>query len=269
MKCRFWMGALIGMSWAATAGCVSCGHQQYAKVWQRGADVAGPLSCRQQVYVFLIDGLAPACIASLERLREPLANHGFAKVGVANAVAGVSIAEEIRGIHATAPETKFVLIGYDVGGMVAQLLARELLREGIPIEAVVLVNPVHDRPPCGVRTVLITNGKAPACMAANDRIVVPEANHFRLPTHPTTVRAIVNLLEDLAASCMAPPVDPVPQWSYPHAPAMRPMIPPQGGAWDFLADTGMVPRPIGLRLSPESRLPTDRTEMTQTPITPQ
>lgn len=268
MNRRFWVVAAIGLIVGGTSGCVTCGHQQFAQVWQSEAEHELPVSCRKQVYVFLIHGLTPSCVSGLELLRDKLAHHGFAKVGVGEALAGVGITREIREIHAHEPDAQFVLVGYDWGGWAASSLARELHQDGIPIAAVVLLNPVHSLAPCGVRTLLITSGKAPAWGSSTDRVVIPDTNHFRLPSHPTTVGTITGLLHEIAADGVPPTLDPVPEWHYLHAPAMRPFVPPQGQEWDFLTETGTVPLPIGMRLSTQPVPSTQHLEATKSSLTP-
>lgn len=268
MNRRFWVVAAIGLIVGGTSGCVTCCHQQFAQVWQSEAEHELPVSCRKQVYVFLIHGLTPSCVSGLELLRDKLAHHGFAKVGVGEALAGVGITREIREIHAHEPDAQFVLVGYDWGGWAASSLARELHQDGIPIAAVVLLNPVHSLAPCGVRTLLITSGKAPAWGSSRDRVVIPDTNHFRLPSHPTTVGTITGLLHEIAADGVPPTLDPVPEWHYLHAPAMRPFVPPQGQEWDFLTETGTVPLPIGMRLSTQPVPSTQHLEATKSSLTP-
>ncbi len=267
MNRRFWVVAAIGLIVGGASGCVSCGHQQFAKVWQSEAEHELPVSCRKQVYVFLIHGLTPSGVSGLEILRDKLAHHGFAKVGVGEALAGVYITQEIREIHAHEPNAQFVLVGYDWGGWVASSLAHELHQDGIPIAAVVLLNPVHSPTRCGVRTLLITSGKSPAGGGSTDRVVIPDTNHFRLPSHPSTVSVITSLLHEIAADGVQPTLDPVPQWHYPHAPAMRPFVAPQGYDWDFLTETGTAPLPIGMRFSTQPEPSAHRVEGEKSPLT--
>lgn len=257
MSKRIWVaGAVLGVA-LANAGCVTYCHEGCAKVWDRGADHELSNSCRAQVHVFMVHGLTPSTGHGLRALRHKLNECGFAKVGAGELVSGFCIEHEIKKIHRCDPEAKFVLVGYDFGGSVANCIARDLAEKGVPVEAVVLLDPLNCGKPSGARTILVTSGTTPSTVAHTDRLVVPDSNHYRLPTHPSTVAAIKGLLQEIAAKCAQPPVDPVPVWQFPGAPEMRPLPVARGDQWDILAEQGGVPQPVGTRVeSPTAPPPT-------------
>jgi hypothetical protein len=85
--------------------------------------------------------------------------------------------------------------------------------------------------------------------------VVPDAGHFGLPAHPATVAVILDLLRGVAVDGYEAAGDPVPAWSYKHAPEMRPQPTGRWSAeWDFLADHGPT-RPIGTGAAAQSTAP--------------
>jgi hypothetical protein len=239
----------------ANTGCVACCHKTHESAWINGAQYNLPTVCRSQVYVFMIHGLTPSTHCGLEALRLKLGEDGFPKVGMGELVHICWVESEIKSIAKCEPEARFVLVGYDLGACVAQKLARDLVSEGIPVESLVFLDPlgVSSKESCPIHTLLITSGTTVAPVPHHDRVVVPDVNHYQLPAHPTTVSAITELLKDIALRSYIPPVDTVQEWSYPHAPAMRPIPTMTTGKWNFLADQPTVPNAIGTRV--EYQLP--------------
>ena len=247
MTAKSWGIAAVLATVLANAGCVSCCHKSYQKALERGAECDIPTPCRNQVYVFMIHGVTPTTDCGLSALRVKLAEGGFAKVGVGELASALEIVCEVKKIRACEPDARFVFVGYDVGGAAAVCLARDLGKKGVPVDAVVVLDPSACGEPSGVRTLLVTSGKTTSTVAHSEHVVVPEASHFRLPAHPTTVAAITELLKDVATHNWQPTGDPVPEWSYPHAPEMQPTAARSGDEWDFLSDRpGPVPA-IGTR----------------------
>lgn len=248
MNKKFWAIGVILAITSTNTGCVSCCHQSYAKVLKKGPDCDLPASCRGQIYVFMIHGGTPTTDNGLNALREKLADEGFAKVGIGELTDALPIAFEIKDIAKCNPEARFVLIGYDVGASAAVLLARELTARTIPVEGVVLLDPLACGRPSGVRTLLVTSGTSTSTVTHSDHVVVGDASHFQLPAHPQTVAVICDLLKDIATQNYQPQGDPVPAWSYPHAARMWPIPVARGDEWDILAERGGVPSPIGTQV---------------------
>jgi hypothetical protein len=248
MTKRFWaVGAVLAIV-VVNTGCVTCCHKSYAQALANGAECELPPDCRGRVYVFLLHGITPTTECGLSKLREKLAVRGFAKVGEGELASGFCIASEIKTIHKCEPEAKFVLVGYDLGAAAAVCLSRELAVKGIPVASVVLLDPMGPLPTdrCEIPTLLITSGTTTTRALHTLHVAVPDAKHHTLPAHPVTVESITSLLMEIAASEIEPLIDPVPAWSYKHAPEMRPFVPPTGTEWDFLAEQG-PPLPIGTR----------------------
>jgi hypothetical protein len=235
---RWVIGAVLAIA-VANTGCVTCCHKGYEKSLEHATECDLPGSCRNQTYAFLINGVTPPTHDGLNALRMKLAENGFAKVGIADLAGGLCVEHEVKKIVACEPDAKFVLIGYDVGASVAVCAARDLSANGVAVEAVVLLDPVACKDACGVPTLLITSGKHANTATHSQHVPVPEVGHFGLPAHPTTVAVITDLLRGIAATCPGPNTDPVPQWSYKHAPAMRPEAKARANEeWNFLADRG-------------------------------
>jgi hypothetical protein len=255
-----WAIGAFAATFVACTGCVSCDDKCYRKALENSAACEMPLQSRTQLYVYMIHGVTPTTDDGLEALRMKLCERGFAKSAVSELACAPLIACEIKKTLKCEPEAKFVLLGYDVGSAAAVSLARELTAKGVPVEAVVLLDPVGCQEASGVRTLVISNGSAkdtgrasrrkpsPVSSAANDlvsHVVVSDAGHFKLPAHPGTVEAVTDLLTDIAARNYQDPGDSVTSWSYQHAPEMhRPAGGTHAPEWNFLADTGETPAGI-------------------------
>ena len=255
MRGQRWVIAAILAIAVANTGCVTCCHKGHQKSLEHAPDCQLTAPCRNQVYAFLINGLTPSPHSGLDALRLKLGENGYPKVGIANVAGGLCVEHEIKNILACEPDAKFVLVGYDVGASVAVCVARDLTSKGVAVEALVLLDPVGCKETCGVPTLLISSGKGTGTVAHTSRVVVPDASHFSLPAHPTTVAVVVDVLGGVAVTCQEPFVDPVPEWSYKHAPEMRRSVAGRWDAeWDFLADHGPI-RQIGMSVAVQPTAP--------------
>jgi hypothetical protein len=255
MTGRNWLVAVFAGLALSQAGCVTCCHKGYEKSLKSGPDCDLPAAARNQVYVFLIDGLTPPTHNGLGALRTKLGESGFAKVGIADLAGSLGIEHEIKKIRACEPEARFVLVGYDVGATAAVCDAKHLAAKGIPVDAVVLLDPVGCKEVCCAPTLLVTSGKKPCAVPHSARVVVPDVGHFGLPAHPVTVAAITDLLATIAANNFEPTTDGPIEWTYPHAPEARPE--PVGrlsAEWDFLSARG-APRAIGAGVATQAQPP--------------
>src|SRR5688500_2615828 len=138
---RWLVVAILAIAFANT-GCITCCHKGYEQTLEHGPECELPGPCRNQVYVFLINGLTPPTHNGLNALRMKLGENGFAKVGIADLAGGLCVEHEIKSIRACEPDAKFVLVGYDVGAALAVCIARDLSSKGAPVEALVLLDPV-------------------------------------------------------------------------------------------------------------------------------
>jgi hypothetical protein len=193
----------------------------------------------------LVNGVTPDCGSGLTGLRDKLACQGFAKVYYGQLCHAPWLAHEMRKVHEDDPEARFVLVGYDVGGSIAARLARDAADAGIPVDALVLLDPTDDRGTTDprVRTILLYSGAGAPQAAGSETIAVPDAGHFTLPTHPSTVSLVCDLMTESAGRVPTPQPVPVTEWSYEFAPpGLRTPAPGPNDDpdWHFLID---VPGP--------------------------
>ena len=250
MSSRNWAICAILATGLANTGCVSPCYKCYKSAWEHGADYDLPTPCRNRVHVFMMHGLTPSTDSGLNALRLKLGESGFAKVGTGELCHAGWVKDEIACIRQHDPDARFVLLGYDLGAATATAVARDLAAKGVNVEAVVLLDPMGcSAEPCGARTILITSGNGTARVPHSERIAVPDASHFGLPTHPVTVGTLTELLKDIAVKDCQPPLELVPVWTYPYAPEVAP-IPqtPVRAEWNFLADRPGTAPPIGMQV---------------------
>jgi hypothetical protein len=248
MSGKRWLLTLAVAISGANAGCVSCDHSAHRSALAAGPRCDIPTCERQKVCVFMLNGLTPPGLSSLDGLRTRLAEQGYSKIGSGELYHAGWVADEMKQALADNPDARFVLIGYDLGGGEVAKLAARSVKAGMPIDAVVLLDPVGkaSKTPTGTRTLLVSSATRAAIGAQTETVLIPDAGHFNLPTHPKTVAVVCNLLNEIAAKHMRPESETHPVWSYEHAPMPRPMPLDLHPAGNILADRpGGSTRPLG------------------------
>jgi hypothetical protein len=239
-----WLVAGVVAILLGASGCVSCGSKGYGLAYEAGPNCDLPECQRNQVYVFAVAGLNPAAAIALDDLRLKLNEKGFAKVATGQVVYADWMAGEMRRIHAEQPDAVFVVVGVNSAGSTAAKLVQKATADGVPVSAVVFLDADGKTPlsGLGVRTLLV----GPGVMAGVESVVIPDASGYTLLTDPRTVDAVTRVLSDAAAG-VALPADPgITEWSYPHAPEMRPTVDMgKSVEWAYLFDQpGNTIRPI-------------------------
>jgi len=239
---RWLVAAGVAVLLAGTgSGCATCCHQACKPVLTAGPQCELPLGNRQRAYAVLVNGLTPGCSAGLEGLRDKLAAQGFPKVYYGQVCHAAWLAREMRQVHACEPDARFVVVGYDIGGTAAARIAQDAADDGLAVDALVLLDPVGDRDPgdCKVRTIRVCGGSGAAAVLNAETVSIPGAGHFTLPTNPTTVGLVCDLMEESAGQVPTPLPTPTVQWTYEFAPPERatPMPGPDDDpGWHFLLD---------------------------------
>ncbi|HUR54429.1 MAG TPA: hypothetical protein VMZ71_09875 [Gemmataceae bacterium] len=249
MSGKRWLTGLVVAISATNAGCISCDHAAHKSALDAGPVCEVPACERQKVYVFMLNGLAPTASCGLDGLRVKLAEQGFPKIGCGQVFHAAWAADEMKRILCDNPDARFVLLGYDLGGGAAAKLAQQSVQAGLPVDALVLLDPKGkaSMTPSGVRTLLITSGAGLPPTPHTESVIIPDVGHFRLPTHPKTLALVCNLLNEVAAKQMRPEIEIYPMWSYEHAPAPRISPLPGDPEWNVLTDRpGGVTLPLGV-----------------------
>jgi hypothetical protein len=222
MARRAGLAAAVAAILLAGTGCVCCGNKGYGLARDVGPDCDLPTCQRDQVYVFAVGGMNPLLWADLDELRERLNRKGFAKVATGQTVAYWWVAGEMRRVREDNPNAVFVLLGGEGGTATAVRLAEKAAEDGLPVGAVVLIDPEGKaRPPKGgLRTLTLAS---------------PDAGE------------ITSLLTELAAATPPRVTEEATGWHYKYAPDPRPTLDPSlAPEWAYMFDRpGGSTRPIG------------------------
>lgn len=248
MSGKRWLLTLVVAVSGANAGCASCDHAAHKSALAAGPVCDIPACDRQQVYVFMLNGLTLPGECGLDGLRTRLAEQGFSKIGSGQIYHAGWVADEMKVALAHNPRARFVLVGYDLGGGEVAALAAKSVKGGLPIDAVVLLDPVGkaSKTATGTRTVLVSSATRAPVAAQTETVLIPDAGHLNLPTHPKTVAVVTNLLQELAVKYARHEVEIDPVWSYEHAPQPRPTPLDLNPEVNILADRpGGATLPIG------------------------
>lgn len=204
-RARWVAAAAVGAALGG-AGCVSCETRTARANWETAPAAEVSTADRRHVYAILVNGACPAGCASLEALRDSLADRGYAKAYFGQTAHVPWLAREMRAVAACDPGARFVVVGCDVSAPLAAHLARAAMADGLAVDAVVLLDPLLMSPTdgCPTRTVLVTSSHGCA-VPHTERKVVTGATRLSLPGHPGTVDVVCDLLKESAARVEYPP----------------------------------------------------------------
>lgn len=225
----------------AGSGCVNCGYQVCRPALTAGPYAEVPLCDRREVYLVMVNGLTPACPAGLDGLRRQLADRGFTKVYSGELCHVWWLWQEVKRLHEEEPSARFVVLGYDFGCGPAASLVQDAIEKQMPVDGLVLLNPVGASADCGCRvpTIVIRSGTEAPPLPQAECVCVPESSHFTLPSKPQTVEVVYGLLKDSAARVEHLPDIDEGMLLYDGAPPPRQLPlpgPEQSGDWLFLHD---------------------------------
>lgn len=256
--------AILGVLVAAT-GCVTCRHNGFAESMSACGTTPVPCPIRQEVYVFALNGADVCDICGLATLRDRLCVLGFPKVYVSSLPDYGWFQREVWRIHCSDPNARFVFVGVGVSAKCMMSMGSNLAREGVPVDAVVFLDPIGVSANVSVgapfRTVAIRSAKWPGTgLIAGENFENPNTSHFGLPGHEQTAAVINGILVDSAANVgplEGPPVPMLPLYDSP-LPTPRPMeaMPVASrDEWDFLKlpnPANPQPQPTTVTASPAS-----------------
>jgi len=141
MTGRFWAGVVGAAALAvASAGCTCCRHQALDEALAADDAVETCAARRNDVYTFVLGGIDPFDTGS-DTLAAGLAGRGFAKVYTGTRFHAEWFANEAKRLAEENPAARFAVVGRRGGVARAAELAAQLARDGLPIDALVLINP--------------------------------------------------------------------------------------------------------------------------------
>lgn len=170
-----------------------------------------PAGCRERLHVYMINGLTilPHMAGSMNAMAPYVEDLGFCRPKVACHFWRWSYQNDIRRIHCTDPEARFVLVGYSMGASVVYSMAQALEKDGVFIDLIILIDGhtfVHDfkETPSNVGRVVSINSTAWAltgkCRPGQTCYTVETFFHLAAPRQPEALRVLgMELIETAAA----------------------------------------------------------------------
>lgn len=258
--------AVLGL--ATGQGCLCCMHPLDVPPKEQialGENIPSP--CRNHVHIFLIHGLDPLDAANLSGLTEYIQQEGYIKTHFGQCYHLWEFKKEMRRLHKEEPKTRFVVIGFSLGSLMAQELANAVKKDGIVIDLLVYVggfilsNSPRSQPENVAHIVNILSsgdGMIGPRMDRADNVRYGDVWHFGLPTHPRTREMLTRELAVVAARVpyvqKVPPLSPEIEEEIPRPRRLTPdqlretssQLPPE---WSFLNSRNAAGEPPPPRLA--------------------
>jgi hypothetical protein len=204
------LGLLLGTSDAPAGGPLSFVHR-LAPPPPESMAVCNAVAKdrREHVHIFLINGMDPLYLGNLVGVRDYLQQLGFSKTYYGELFHWWWFKNQLRSVSRNDPQARIVVIGFSLGGSMADSLARSLEREGLWIDMLVYVDAksfthnFHHLPRNVGRVVNVTSLSELWDGSSLDGAQnVHEGNvwHFGSPTHPKTLEALAVNMAAIATS---------------------------------------------------------------------
>lgn len=168
-----------------------------------------PPCCKDHVYIFFVNGLDPINATNLTGVRDYLHQLGYQKTYYGQLFHTRTYVDEIRRIHSSDPDARFVLLGFSFGANMVRNIANAVKDDPIQIDLLIycggntLKNVPRDRPANAGRVInvlangFIWNGDN---LENAENIQVNGVWHFGSPAHPYTVQALTREITAVAAT---------------------------------------------------------------------
>jgi hypothetical protein len=205
---RAWAG--LGILTLAV-GCVQINHGGYDVAVRTCPDRTPPPLLRSQVYLFFLDGANPLDEGVHRSLRDRLNAAGYAMVYSAKQADAEWYTREMHRLAIDQPAARFVLAGYGLSADMTREVANRCLGEGLPLDALVYLDPTDGRPAadeytCRIPSWVVRSHNWPGgrAVTAHEAVELPGVGHLSLPAHPETVRLLARLMAASAARVVLP-----------------------------------------------------------------
>ncbi len=243
-----WLLAASVLSGGCLSICHPTGEPSRAQI---GACGLMPPTCRNHVYIFLVNGVDPLCYGNLAGLRDYVQSLGFIKTYYGQLYHGGTFAKEICRLHSEDAEARFVLIGFNHGAGKAHDLAHAVHSAGVHVDLLVYLDgsSVETKPENVGRLVNIKTKERSEEPMLDDavNITYTDAWYFAAPSHRYTLELMAQELTAVAG--MVPTVDPHTAPPGEKTPAKTMPRAEARDDWDFLKPRS----PYGEAPSPQSQ----------------
>ena len=208
-------------------------------------DVQVIAPARAKVYVFLMNGSDVFDVGHLKELECSIHQAGFPKVYYAQQLDQEWYYKELHRLRRDDPDNRFVLVGQGTAAGQLQQLACRVTTDGIPLDAVVYLDPVgetsENAEDASYPTSVLRSRLWPESPRLSNAysLTIAEVGHTHLPNHPATVQQLIGILTDSArrVPIARKPIDCIPLTDEPK-PIPRPdkpkEVPPYPAGWNAL-----------------------------------
>jgi hypothetical protein len=237
---------LGGVAVALSAvGCIRNCHTSTHECLRPIEDVAVIAPARAKVYVFLMNGSDVFDVGHLKELECSILQAGFPKVYYAQQLDQEWYYKELHRLRRDDPDNRFVLLAQGTGAEQMRQLVCRVTTDGIPLDAVVYLDPIGATDQLTQDVVHPTTVLRSRLWPESPRhstaysLTIPEVGHARLPNHPAVVEQVLGILTDSArrVPIVRKPIDCIPLTDEPK-PIPRPhepkQVPPYPANWDAL-----------------------------------
>jgi hypothetical protein len=259
MAGRNWLLGGVLATICGSSGCVIEGYEGARLARDAGISCDIPVGQRNLVYVFVLGGNNPIESSALDRFRQGLNAQGYAKVATGPSIFYWWMASEMKRIHREDPNAVFVIAGLDSSASLAVKLSEKVTAEGVPIDAVVIVDPSGKTsgPSNGSKTLVVSAGYGNAAKTDAQSLVITAPGQLGLTGDQRTIDGVVNLLNEIALQNPLPNHEAASAWVYPFATDSPISLDPKPDSeWSFMFDrVGSVTRAIDEPLPPRASTP--------------
>lgn len=200
---------------------------------------------RAKVYVFLMNGADLFDLGHLHEMECSIVRAGFPKVYYAQRFDQEWYYKELHRLRRDDPDNRFVLVGQGTAADQLQKLACRVTDDGIPLDAVVFLDPVGGKgdltqstpyPSTVLRSRLWPGSPR---LTTSQSLRIPEVGHAHLPNHPAIVDELIGILTESASkvTIVRKPIDCIPLTDEPKPiprPAEPKVVPPVPPNWNSL-----------------------------------
>lgn len=237
---------------AGSVGCVNVRYQASQEAILPCPPNDVPPLQRKRVYLFMMNGLDVFETAGMLDVRDRLAVAGFPGVYYAQRPDRAWYYREMHRLRCDEPEARFLLLSYGAGAENIQALAFDAARDGLPVDAVVFLDPVgvsgdlNATLPFHSVVVRSHHWVGSPGLSAREHIDVPYFGHLSLPRSPATHEILVRLMSASAERVQLPGLEYLPRLELRARPepTPRPIDPATLVSWPPGADFLSAPQPF-------------------------
>lgn len=196
-------GLALTFALLASLGCTTCPHRAAFDALATDADQSCTYGQRNHVVAVVIGPETVFDLGGVGTFSKSLNEAGFARIYRGGILHANWLNREVQRTYEDDPETRFVVIGYDLGCRTARHLAVDLANSGVPVDAVVLLDPLavdsNRALPVNVEvTVVRSHGWTGNPVPDAVESIVPGVGHYDLLASSETLGTVVAALSTVA-----------------------------------------------------------------------